>query len=64
MAQLIDDDRLTLTVKEAARLLGLGETKTYNLARDGKIPALRFGRRIVIPRRRFERWLEEASEAQ
>ena len=64
MAQLTNDDRLTLNVKEVARMLGLGETKTYNLARDGKIPALRFGRRIVIPRRRFEMWLEEAGDTE
>jgi len=45
------DQRLTLTVEEAARLLGISRALAYELVRDGEIPSLRLGRRIVIPRR-------------
>jgi len=44
------EDKLTLTVKEAAKLLGIGRNLAYEMARRGELPALRFGRRILIPR--------------
>jgi len=43
-------EKLTLTVPEAARLLGISRVLAYELVRQGKIPALRFGRRLLIPR--------------
>ena len=45
------DQRLTFTVEEAARLLGVSRALAYELVRDGEIPSLRLRRRIVIPRR-------------
>ncbi|MBW3647415.1 MAG: helix-turn-helix domain-containing protein [Actinobacteria bacterium] len=45
------DQRMTLTVEEAARLLGVSRALAYELVRDGEIPSLRLRRRIVIPRR-------------
>ena len=51
-------ERLALTVVEAAKALGIGRTNAYELIRQGKIPAIRFGRRILIPRRRLEKMLE------
>ena len=47
------------TVKETARLLDLSLGVTYDLLRDGTIPARFIGRRWIIPRARFHRWLEE-----
>jgi len=44
------DDRLTLSVPEAARLLGIGRGLAYELVRQGKLPALRLGRRLLVPR--------------
>jgi excisionase family DNA binding protein len=44
------DERLTLTVEEAARLLGISRALAYELVARGEIPSLRLGRRIVIPR--------------
>jgi len=40
-------DRLTLTVEEAAARLGISRTLAYELVRQGKIPSLRLGRRLV-----------------
>lgn len=48
------DQRLTLTVDEAARLLGISRALAYELVRDGEIPSLRLRRRIVIPRRAID----------
>ena len=56
------DDRLTLTVREVARMLGIGHDLAYQCVKDGTIPAVTLGRRIVIPRGRFERWLDSTAE--
>ena len=42
--------RMTFTVEEAAKLLGIGRSAAYEAVRMGTIKSLRFGRRIVIPR--------------
>lgn len=52
-------DRRTYKVSEVSKMLGLGETKTLDLIKSGEIPSRRFGRRIVIPREAFDRWLAE-----
>ncbi len=49
--------KLTVSVEEAAELLGISRTLAYVLAARGELPVLRFGRRIVIPRRRLEELL-------
>lgn len=51
------DPRLTLKVEEAARLLGISRSHAYDLVRDGVIPSLRLGRRIVVPRRAIDAML-------
>jgi excisionase family DNA binding protein len=52
-------ERLTLKVEEAAGLLGIGREKTRLLCNSGVIPSLRLGRRLVIPKARFLRWLDD-----
>jgi excisionase family DNA binding protein len=58
----IDNDaaarRLTLTVEEAAQLLGVSRSYAYELVRQGALPCLRLGRRIVIPVRALEALLD------
>jgi excisionase family DNA binding protein len=39
----------TLTVKEAAEVMGIGRNAAYAGVRNGVIPSIRFGRRVVIP---------------
>lgn len=51
------DQRVTLTVEEAARLLGISRSLAYELVRDGEIPSLRLRRRIVVPRRAIDAML-------
>jgi excisionase family DNA binding protein len=50
--------RMTLTVTEAAELLGIGRSAAYEAARRGEIPTIRVGRRILIPRAALDRFLE------
>ncbi len=41
---------LTLSVPEAAKLLGISRALAYELVTRGELPSLRLGRRIVVPR--------------
>jgi len=47
----MEADRLTLTVEEAAELLGISRTLAYELVTRRELPSVRLGRRIVVPRR-------------
>jgi excisionase family DNA binding protein len=53
-----NDNRLVLTVAEAAEVLGISRTHAYELVARRELPSLRLGRRIVVPRRGLERLLE------
>ena len=50
-------ERATLTVNEAAAILGISRTTAYESVRRGEIPARRFGRRVVILRHELEQLL-------
>ncbi|MGE0731159.1 MAG: helix-turn-helix domain-containing protein [Acidimicrobiia bacterium] len=39
----------TVTVEEAARLLGISRTTAYDCVHRGEIRSIRLGRRILIP---------------
>jgi excisionase family DNA binding protein len=52
------DNRLVLTVAEASELLGISRTHGYELVARGELPALRLGRRIVVPRRALQRLVD------
>lgn len=43
------DERLTVTIEEAARLLGISRSGAYAAARTGALPAVRIGRRYLVP---------------
>jgi excisionase family DNA binding protein len=38
-----------LSVEHAGRLLGLGRSASYEAARRGELPTLKFGRRLLVP---------------
>ena len=52
------DQRLTVTVTEAARLLGISRGMAYECVRTGELPSIMLGRRILISRRRLEEMLD------
>jgi excisionase family DNA binding protein len=54
--------RKTLTVEEAAKLLGIGRGLAYEGVRDGSIPSVRIGRRVLVPRARLLALLGEETE--
>jgi len=59
----MNSDRLTYTVTEAAKLLGIGRTAAYVAARTGQIPAIKLGKRILVPREALRELLGRPSPA-
>ena len=55
----MDNQRLTLTVNEAAKMLGISRGLAYEMVKMGKIPSVHFGKRILIPRSALDKLLEE-----
>jgi excisionase family DNA binding protein len=53
------NERLLLRTDEAARLLGLGRTKVFELLTAGELPVVRIGRAVRVPRGELERWIAE-----
>lgn len=57
-----NDEQLTISVPEAGRMLGIGRNQAYKAARNGDIPAIRVGRRLLVPKEALERMLAGAGE--
>ena len=56
--QFDERNSLTLTIPEAARLLGISISKTYEAARLGQLPAIKVGARVLVSRRRLEELID------
>ena len=50
---------LTMTVKEAAKLLGISSERAYAASAAGQLPTIMLGKRRVVPRAALERMLKE-----
>lgn len=50
-----------MNVTEMSEQLGISKPTAYELTRREDFPALKIGRRIVIPIEAFQRWLIDAS---
>ena len=59
----MDNTSLVLTVAEAADLLRVSRAFAYELVARGELPAVRLGRRIVVPRAAIERMLADSMPA-
>ena len=54
--------RLAFSVEEAARALGIGRTQLYYEIREGRLRAVKCGRRTLIRRSDAEAWLDLLTE--
>ena len=58
MANAKHDDRVTMSVRRAGKLLGIGVNQAYEAAHRGEIPVIRIGsKRMLVPIPAFERML-------
>jgi excisionase family DNA binding protein len=62
---IANNERLTVSIKEAAVMLGISKNLAYSLARRGELPgAVKLGqKRMVVSRVQLERFLAGNSEA-
>jgi excisionase family DNA binding protein len=51
---------LTVTVEDAARILGISRGAAYTHARDGSLPTIRLGKRLLVPRAALDKLLMSA----
>ena len=58
----IGDLPLTLKAHEAATVLRISKSKVYELARTESFPAVRIGKRVVIPRDKLIEWMNAQAE--
>jgi len=57
----MDNPRLTLTVNEAAKILGISRGLAYQMVKMGRIPSVHFGKRVLVPRSALEKLLAESN---
>lgn len=50
--------KLTVTIPEAARVLGIGLNNTYGLVSCGRLKAVRIGRKLLIPQHELRDFLD------
>ena len=59
------DDQVLYRVEDAAKILGLGRSRTYSLIKSGVLPSLRVGgRSIRVSRRQLEAWIDREIQRQ
>lgn len=51
--------RLTMSAREASKVLGISYVNTLQLCHAEGFPAVWIGRKVVIPRAALERWLAQ-----
>lgn len=51
-------ERLTYSITEVAEMLGISRSMAYEGVHRGEIPAVRIGRRVLVPRDRLAELLE------
>lgn len=55
-------DRLTYSVAETARVLGISRSYCYELVQEGALPYVQLGRRRLVPRAALERYVKEQTQ--
>jgi excisionase family DNA binding protein len=50
-------ETLTVRVTEAAKMLGIGRSKTYDLISTGVLPSVRIGKSVRVPVDALRKWL-------
>jgi excisionase family DNA binding protein len=57
-------ETLVYSVEEAGKILSLSRSTAYKLVHTGELPAIRLGRRLVVPKIQVERLLNGKKDGQ
>ncbi len=52
-----ENTKMTLTIQEAAKLVGISKPKMYELVRAGKLRNVKVGKKILISRKSLTEWV-------
>ena len=55
---------LMLSVPEVGEVLGISRAGAYDLVRSKGFPKVKIGNRIVVPKEKFIRWIEDQTEVE
>ena len=55
-------EKLVLSVREAAKVLGISSTAMYNLVKVQGFPTIQIGNRLLVSAPGLTRWLEAQAE--
>lgn len=58
---MISIETQTLTITQTAKILGISRGLAYQLARDGELPVLHLGNRMVVPRIRLDEFMKKGA---
>lgn len=53
------ENKVTLTVSEAAELIGISKPSMYEVVRAGKVRSVKVGKKILISRQSLMDWLKK-----
>ena len=53
------ENKVTLTVSEAAELIGISKPSMYEVVRTGKVRSVKVGKKILISRQSLREWLKK-----
>lgn len=52
-------EKLTLSVAEAAKVIGVSRARMYQLVKIKGFPCVQIGKRLLVSAKGLERWVEE-----
>lgn len=55
-------EKMVLTASDIQTALGIGRRQTYELLNRSDFPTIRLGKKIIVPREAFLRWLDAQTE--
>lgn len=59
-----DDLPLFLNAELVAQVLGISQAGAYDLLHNEGFPVLKIGTRMVVPKEKFRKWVEEQTGAE
>ena len=54
-----DELPLFLNAETVAKLLGIYTSSGYEMMKEKGLPVLRIGNRMIVPKEKFRKWVEE-----
>lgn len=60
---MVTAEKIVLTVPEAGELLGISRAHAYLMVKQGQLPIIKLGRRLVVPRPALMKMLESVTPA-